>query len=52
LKNINFSMLLLATAVILMFVMVGAAIPTQNIWLVVLFTVLGILLMGLGLIIK
>jgi len=45
-------MLFLATAVILMFVLVGASIAMQNIWLVILFIVLGFGLMGLGLTIK
>jgi len=51
-KNVNIPMLLLATAVILMFFLVGAAIAMQNIWLIILFTILGFALMGLGLTIK
>lgn len=51
-KNVNIPMFLLATAVILMFVLVGAAIAMQNIWLIILFTVLGFLLMELGLTLK
>lgn len=51
-KDINIPMALLATAVILMFVMVGASIAMENIWLIILFTLLGFALMGVGLSLK
>ncbi|HLR01928.1 MAG TPA: DUF5325 family protein [Virgibacillus sp.] len=51
-KNFNLPMFLLATLVILMFVMVGGAIAMENIWLIILFIILGFGFMGLGLTIK
>lgn len=47
-KKINFPKLLLATLVILMFVAVGISIALSNIWLVLLFTILGFATMGYG----
>ncbi|GAA0613391.1 hypothetical protein GCM10009001_33290 [Virgibacillus siamensis] len=51
-KNINIPMLLLATLVILMFVLVGIAISYRNIWFVLLFILLGFAFMGFGLSLK
>ncbi|GAB4072295.1 hypothetical protein GCM10028778_02260 [Barrientosiimonas marina] len=51
-KNINIPMLLLATLVILMFVLVGIAIAFRNIWLILLFILLGCAFMGFGITLK
>lgn len=51
-KKVNIPMLLLAALVILMFVAVGVAIALRNIWLVLLFLILGFALMGSGLFFK
>ncbi|WP_190279420.1 DUF5325 family protein [Ornithinibacillus gellani] len=51
-KNINFPMLFLAILVIAMFVAVGIAISYQNIWLIILFIVLGFGFMGYGISLK
>ncbi|WP_175631876.1 DUF5325 family protein [Virgibacillus siamensis] len=51
-KNINIPMLLLATLVILMFVLVGISIAYRNIWFVLLFIILGFAFMGYGLSLK
>lgn len=51
-KNINVPMLLLAFLVILMFVAVGVAIAFRNIWLILLFLLLGFAIMGFGLSLK
>lgn len=47
-KKVNFPKLFLATLVILMFVVVGISIALSNIWLVLLFTILGFAIMGYG----
>ncbi|MBU5265970.1 DUF5325 family protein [Virgibacillus proomii] len=47
-KKINWPMLLLAFLVISMFIGVGIAIAYRNIWLVILFLVLGCVFMGTG----
>lgn len=51
-KKVNLPMLLLAILVIAMFIAVGFGIALRSIWLVLLFTVMGFLLMGFGLSIK
>ncbi|MFC4556973.1 DUF5325 family protein [Virgibacillus kekensis] len=51
-KNINIPMLLLATLVILMFILVGIAIAFRNVWFVLLFIILGFAFMGYGLSLK
>lgn len=51
-KKFNLPILLLATLVTLMFVAVGAAISYQNIWLILLFLVLGFGIMGYGISLK
>ncbi|WP_165767891.1 DUF5325 family protein [Virgibacillus indicus] len=51
-KNINFPMLLLALLVIAMFFSVGIAIALRNIWLVLLFIILGFAFMGYGISLK
>ncbi|WP_158589674.1 MULTISPECIES: DUF5325 family protein [Clostridia] len=47
-KKLNIPMLLLAMLVISMFIGVGAAIAYRNIWLVILFLLLGFGFMGTG----
>ncbi|HLR62254.1 MAG TPA: DUF5325 family protein [Lentibacillus sp.] len=51
-KKLDLPMLLLATLVILMFVLVGIAIAFRNIWLVLLFIILGVAFMGYGISLK
>ncbi|WP_163970787.1 DUF5325 family protein [Oceanobacillus halotolerans] len=51
-SKINFPMLLLAALVITMFLAVGVAIAFRNIWLILLFIILGFLIMGYGLSLK
>ncbi|MCG3420448.1 DUF5325 family protein [Oceanobacillus sp. M65] len=51
-KTVNFPMLLLACLVILMFVGCGVAIALRNVWLIVLFILLGFALMGFGISLK
>ncbi|HLR80338.1 MAG TPA: DUF5325 family protein [Bacillota bacterium] len=51
-KEINIPMLLLAMLVIAMFIAVGVAISYQNIWLILLFLVLGFAFMSFGLSLK
>ncbi|MFD1360206.1 DUF5325 family protein [Lentibacillus salinarum] len=51
-KTINIPMLLLAALVISMFALVGVAIAFRNIWLVLLFVILGFAFMGYGLSMK
>ncbi|WP_085992514.1 DUF5325 family protein [Oceanobacillus senegalensis] len=50
--QLNIPMLILAFLVIAMFVGVGIAISLGNIWLILLFIVLGFAIMGYGLSIK
>ncbi|MGJ9458566.1 DUF5325 family protein [Oceanobacillus sp. CF4.6] len=40
-KNVNFPMLLLAILVIILFALVGIAIAFRNLWLILLFLILG-----------
>ncbi|MBC5635831.1 DUF5325 family protein [Ornithinibacillus sp. BX22] len=47
-KKINIPALLLALVVVSMFIGVGLAIAMRNIWLIVLFIVLGFAIMGFG----
>lgn len=51
-KKINIPMFLLATLVILMFVLVGISIAFRNIGFVLLFILLGFGFMGYGLSLK
>jgi CHASE2 domain-containing sensor protein len=51
-KNVNIPMLLLATLVIISFVGVGFAIALRNVWLIVLFIMLGFSAMGYGISLK
>jgi len=51
-KNINISMLLLATLVVISFAGVGFAIALRNVWLIILFIVLGFSVMGYGISLK
>lgn len=52
LSKINLPMLLLAMLVILMFTFVAISIAYRNIWLIVLFFLLGTFFMGYGLALK
>lgn len=47
-KNINIPALLLATLITLLFVAVGVAIAYKNIWMILLFLMLGFSIMGLA----
>jgi uncharacterized membrane protein len=47
-KQINIPALLLAFLVVLMFVGVGFAIALRNVWLILLFIILGFSIMGSG----
>lgn len=47
-EKINVPTLLTATLVTLMFVAAGAAITYKNIWIILLFLVLGFAIMGFG----
>ncbi|MFD2760583.1 DUF5325 family protein [Lentibacillus juripiscarius] len=51
-QKIDIPMLLLASLVISMFILVGIAIAFRNIWLILLFLLLGSLFMGFGLSLK
>ncbi|WP_199860680.1 DUF5325 family protein [Oceanobacillus damuensis] len=51
-KNINYPMLLLAMSVILMFILVGLAIAMRNIWLILLFLIIGFGIFAYGLTLK
>ncbi len=51
-KKMDWPFLLLAILVVAMFVAVGYAVALRNIWLIILFIVLGIILMGYGLSLK
>ncbi|MBO1003557.1 DUF5325 family protein [Pseudogracilibacillus auburnensis] len=51
-KNINYPMLFLAILVVSMFCLVGVAIFYQNVFLVILFLLLGFALMGYGIKLK
>lgn len=48
-KKIDIPRLLLAVLVILMFVFAGISVAFRNIWLILLFIVLGFAFMGFGL---
>lgn len=47
-KKVNIPALLLALLVVSMFIGVGFAIALRNIWLIILFIVLGFSIMGTG----
>lgn len=51
-KNFNFPMFLLAFSVILMFCLVGVAIAYMSVLFIVLFSLAGFALMGLGISLK
>lgn len=51
-NKFNIPILLLATLVTSMFVAVGVAISYQNIWLILLFLLLGFGIMGYGISLK
>jgi uncharacterized membrane protein len=51
-KQINIPALLLAFLVVLMFVGVGFAIALRNVWLILLFIILGFSIMGSGIAFK
>lgn len=51
-KNMDWPLLLLAILVVAMFVAVGYAVALRNVWLIILFIVLGFALMGYGLSLK
>ncbi|WP_249869907.1 DUF5325 family protein [Oceanobacillus saliphilus] len=51
-KKVNYPMLLLAMSVILMFILVGLAIAMRNIWLILLFLIVGFGIFGYGLALK
>ncbi|MHA6252062.1 DUF5325 family protein [Oceanobacillus sp. CAU 1775] len=51
-KNVNWSFLILAVLVVTMFIAVGFAIALRNVWLIILFIVLGFFLMGYGISLK
>jgi len=51
-KEINWPLFLLALLVVAMFFGVGFAIALRNIWLIILFLLLGFALMGYGISLK
>ncbi|SFD83365.1 hypothetical protein SAMN05216238_104302 [Lentibacillus persicus] len=51
-KSLDVPMLLLASLVIFMFAFTGIAIAFRNIWLILLFILLGFAFMGLGIYLK
>lgn len=51
-EKFNWKMFFLAFLVVLMFIAVGLAIAFRSVFLIVLFTILGFILMGYGLYLK
>lgn len=51
-KSIDWKFFFLAFLVVLMFIGVGVAIALRNIWLIILFIILGFGLMGYGISLK